>query len=294
MAIQNPKSKIQNTKSKIQNLKVAVVGYGKVGRVMAEAFTRIGCEVLVVARPKGRAIQNPKSKIQNRISSLPTDLDFILLCVRDTQIRGLAEEIVKRGGFRKGTIVAHTAGAVSAGILAPVREVGCLALAWHPLQTFTGDEGADLLRGITFGIDGDAQAVRVGERLARALGGEPFRVPPELRPLYHLGGVFACNLMAGLVAVSQDLLAGMGMDEERSLRALAPLIRATADNIARQGLPGSITGPLKRGDVDTIAAHLKVLERHPEAWEIYRTLSRSLLRYLPAVENRRKLQTLLP
>jgi len=296
----NPKSEIRNPKSRVphsalRNYSVAIVGYGKVGRVLARGFAGRGYRLFIVAhKPHPDSwLTRRQKRVVNRIAELPADMDFVVLCVRDRQIPVLANEVVKRDGFRRGTVVCHTAGALSADVLAPIRKVGCLPLAWHPLQTFTGDEDADLLKGITFGIDGDPKAVRVGEKMARALGGKPFRVPPELRPLYHLGGVFACNLMAALGGISQDLLKEVGMDERRSLAALAPLIRTTAQNISRKELPDAITGPLKRGDVETIAAHLKVLERHPLAGEIYRVLSRSLLHRLPEVRNRKKLQTLL-
>ena len=265
------------------------------GRVLARGFAGRGYRLSIVvrSRPADQWLKQKKISVVPCVADMSADLDFVVLCVRDRQISVLVNEVVKRDGFRWGTVVCHTAGALSADVLAPIRKVGCLPLAWHPLQTFTGDEDADLLKGITFGIDGDPKAVRVGEKLAQALGGKPFRVPPELRPLYHLGGVFACNLMTALIGVSQDLLKEVGMDERRSLEALAPLIRATAQNISRKGLPDAITGPLKRGDVETIAAHLKVLERHPLAGEIYRVLSRSLLHRLSEVRNRKKLQTLL-
>jgi len=79
------------------------------------------------------------------------------------------------------------------------------------------------------------------------------------------------------------------MNEKRSLQALGPLIRATAHNIARKGLPDAITGPLKRGDVGTIAAHLNRLAANPDADAVYRLLSRILLGKQPDVVNRKRI-----
>ncbi len=275
---------------------VAVVGYGKVGRVLARAFHRAGYPVAgVVARrrPDDPWLSETGITVIEGIDGLPDEVGFLVLCVRDSQIEPLAGEVVARGGFMPQAVVAHTAGAVSAGPLEPVRRCGALPLAWHPLQTFTGDEGPELLEGITFGIDGDTAAVELGERVARDLGGIPFSVPPGMRPLYHLGGVFACNLMASLVGISQDLLKEVGMDEERSLRALGPLIKATASNIVRRGLPDAITGPLRRGDDRTIASHLETLKEYPEAAAAYRLLSRVLLECLGEVLNRERLNDIL-
>ena len=273
---------------------VAVVGYGRVGRVLVRAFVRAGYPVAGVAarrRPDDRRLNLFKwlnetgIKVAQRVAGLPDEVDFLVLCVGDSQIGGLAEEIIARDGFKLGTVVAHTAGAISTKPLEPVRVCGCLPLAWHPLQTFTGDEGPELLEGVTFGIDGDPAAVDLGSRIARDLGGVPFRVPPELKTLYHLGGVFACNLMAALVGISQELFREVGMDEKRSLQAVGPLIEVTARNIARKGVMEAVTGPLKRGDDVTIASHLETLKNFPEAAAVYRLLSRSLLAQLTKDED---------
>ena len=133
----------------------------------------------------------------------------------------------------------------------------------------------------------------MGERITRDLGGIPFRVPPEMRAVYHLGAVLSCNLVAALVGESVDLLKAAGMDESRAFQALEPLMSATISNIAHLGLPDAVTGPLKRGDAATIARHLDVLARFPEAEKIYRLLSLTILRQLPANTANEALQKLL-
>ncbi len=267
-------------------LRVAIIGYGKVGRVFGRAFPAVGYEVAAVV--SRRVIVNCQSPIVNSVKELPEDLGFVLLCLRDQEIQIVVAELAEwrssRGKQSSHPVIAHTAGALSAEVLAPLREHGCHTLAWHPLQTFTGDEGPELLRGVTFGLDGDEEAVKICEFIARDLGGIPFRVPPELRPLYHLGGVFACNLMAALIGQSLDLLWEVGMDQQRALQALGPLLESTLHNISRLGLPDALTGPIKRGDTETIQKHLDILSSRQEAKEIYRILSLALLRYLPERE----------
>ena len=275
---------------------IAVVGYGRVGRVLVRAFKKRGYPIVgvVVRRPTGDPwLKRSRIKVYASVAELPDETRFLVLALRDGQIAEATREIIARKRFKRGTVVAHTAGALSSAVLEPVRLVGCLPLAWHPFQTFTGDEGPELLEGITFGIDGDPAAVRLGEKIAHDLGGIPFPVPPESRAMYHLGAVVSCNLMPALAALSQELLEEAGMDRSRSLQALGPLIEATARNIARKGLPEAITGPLKRGDAETIAKHLKVLEHHPEACKIYKALSRVLLEQIPEVKDRRGLKRLL-
>lgn len=238
---------------------IAIIGYGKVGRVLVRAFNAT------------------KYPLRQGLTNLSSDVDFVVLSVPDRYIGQVADEIVARRELRAGTVVAHTSGSLSTEPLESVRTIGALPLAWHPLQTFTGSEGPELLHGITFGIEGDPEAVEIGEEIARDLGGIPFRTTPGLRPLYHLGAVFSCNLMAALVGMSLDLLGEAGMDEETALQALKPLLSQTLDNIVRLGLPQSITGPVSRGDDQTIRSHLDILSQYPQAQTIYRLLSRELL-----------------
>lgn len=264
--------------------RVAVVGYGRVGQVLTRAFQAAGYEVVgVVTRSGGPG--GGEVRLVRLTAELPSAVDFAVLCLRERQIAEVRDQILSRGGFRDGTVVAHTAGAFSAEVLEPVRACGALPLAWHPLQTFTGHEEPALLKGVTFGIDGDPVAVRIGEEVARRLGGVPFAVPPQLRGVYHLGAVFACNFLAALAAVSVDLLMEIGMDEARASQALDPLLSATLANLHRCGLPAAITGPLRRGDAATVAKHLKILAGKPDAEMAYRALSRILLERLRPVPN---------
>jgi predicted short-subunit dehydrogenase-like oxidoreductase (DUF2520 family) len=270
---------------KNDKLSVAIVGYGRVGKVLTRAFIAAGYSIAgVVSRHPVEAC----FPVFSTIGKLPANIDFLLLCVRDSDIEDCRSKIDDWIGSQNPKskiqnpklIVAHTAGALSAEILAPLRAVGALIMAWHPMQTFTGSEGIEILKGITFGIDGDEEAVEIGEQIARELGGIPFRVAPEARAIYHLGAVVSCNLLAALVGNSVDLLKAAGMDEKRALQALSPLMTQTMHNIARLGLPEAITGPLKRGDAETIRKHLTELDRFPETRKIYCELSLALLKRL--------------
>ncbi|MDP8229126.1 MAG: DUF2520 domain-containing protein [Candidatus Electryoneaceae bacterium] len=254
---------------------VVVIGHGKVGRVLVRAFAAKGY-------PLHQGLEN-----------LSSDVDFVVLSVPDRYVGQVADEIVSGRKLRTGSVVAHTSGSLSTEPLDSVRTVGALPLAWHPLQTFTGSEGPELLHGTTFGIEGDPDAVQIGEEIARDLGGIPFRTTPELRSLYHLGAVFSCNLMAALVGMSLDLLGEAGMDEETALQALKPLMSQTLDNIFQLGLPQSITGPVSRGDDRTIRSHLEILSQYPQAQTIYRLLSRELLHRLNDPQITDKLLSLL-
>jgi predicted short-subunit dehydrogenase-like oxidoreductase (DUF2520 family) len=110
--------------------------------------------------------------------------------------------------------------------------------------------------GAAFALAGEPAALAAARRLVDALGGLPLVIPPALRPVYHAAAVMASNYVVALTAVSMRLLGEAGVPESDALRALLPLLRSSLANIEQLGVPAALTGPIPRGDVDTIRSHL--------------------------------------
>lgn len=178
----------------------------------------------------------------------------------------------------------HTSGATSTAVLAACAARGCLTLSFHPLQTF-GDPatGAERLAGATVAVtagQGDdlEEASRLGERIARAIGASPFRLSEEHRVLYHTAATMASNYLVTLAHVAENLLCAAGFPREAALPALLPLMRGAVDNLTTQGSVAALTGPLSRGDAETVAAHLSVLAHDfPTTSMLYRDLGLATL-----------------
>ncbi len=181
--------------------------------------------------------------------------------------------------------VIHTSGATPVSVLDPCAEAGAVTLSLHPLQTFSEPvRGASLLRGaamaVTAGPDPTkaAEALAVGERLASTVGGRPFRLHEEHRALYHAAATMASNYLVGLEYSAERLFELAGMSEGTALTAFLPLVRGAVDNIAAQGTVDALTGPLSRGDRDTVAAHLSALAASaPGLVDLYRVLGTATL-----------------
>jgi predicted short-subunit dehydrogenase-like oxidoreductase (DUF2520 family) len=194
--------------------------------------------------------------------------------------RPVPREPSPSGQQQRATVV-HTSGATSVEVLTPLAELGYPTLALHPLQTFAEPvTGAAKLTGSAFAITpGPLSSYDEGARLALSLGGRPFRLEEENRPLYHAAAVFASNYLVTLASLAEELAQAAGLKAEIALESLLPLMQGSLDNLAAQGSTNALTGPLSRGDEATVALHLASLSsKYPDALPAYLALGRATLR----------------
>jgi predicted short-subunit dehydrogenase-like oxidoreductase (DUF2520 family) len=225
-----------------------VIGAGRVGRTVA-----------------GRL---PGARLYRRGETADvTSCDLLLIATGDAAIEGVCRELAARLSDNAGVV--HFSGATSVHVLdAAPGPKACV----HPLQTVSPDRGPDQLEGAFAAVTGDHQ---LGDRLARDLGMTPFPLADEAKPLYHAASAFASNYLVTLTHVAAGLLERAGLEHDLALRALRPLQERTLE-VA--GLPP--TGPIARGDADTVAAHLAAVG--PELAPLYRALGRATLPLVPA------------
>jgi predicted short-subunit dehydrogenase-like oxidoreductase (DUF2520 family) len=186
--------------------------------------------------------------------------ELVLLCVPDTAIADTAAQI------EPGPWVAHVSGATPLAALDPhERRFGL-----HPLQTFTRARGPEQLDGAWAAVTTESpEALELGFDLARLLGLEPFELAEEARPLYHAGAAIASNYLVTLHRVAADLFTAAGAPPE----ALTPLMRRTIDN----GF--ELTGPIERGDWETVEAHRRAIRAtRPELEPLYDVLAEATAR----------------
>jgi len=273
-------------------LTVGIVSAGRVGSAIGSALERAGHIVFGVsaisdASRHRAATRLPDSQIlpAERVAARS---ELLILAVPDTELAGLVAGLVAANAVRPGTIVAHTSGANGIGVLAPLADRGALPLAIHPAMTFTGhDEDLARLGNACFGITAaDEIGYAIAQSLVIEMGGEPVRVAEEHRTLYHAALAHGSNHLVTLIvdalAALRAALAGPGLlgqqvvdDEPNGLaeRMLAPLASAALDNALRRG-QSALTGPVARGDVETVSAHLDALAAaDPRLAAGYRALS---------------------
>ena len=188
------------------------------------------------------------------------DAELVLLCVPDTAIADVARSL------EPGPWMAHVSGATALSALDPhERRFGL-----HPLQTFTRSRGPEQLDGAWAAVTAETDEARErGFELARLLGLNPFELADEARPLYHAGAAIASNYLVTLHRVASELLRAAGAPPE----ALTPLMRRTIDN----GF--ELTGPIERGDWETVEAHRRAIRAtRPDLEPLYDVLAEATAR----------------
>lgn len=199
----------------------------------------------------------------------------ILLAVPDGVIASVAAAIAPQVGA--GQVVLHLSGVHDHHVLGPLRERGAGCGSLHPLQTVPDPTtAAERWRGAYAAVEGDDRAVQEAERIARLLGMTPVRLPAGAKVLYHAGAVVASNYVVALAAIASRLAETAGLPPEIASRIYQPLLGGAVANLADASPAAALTGPIRRGDHDTVAAHLAALE--PEDRRLYAVLGLETLR----------------
>lgn len=185
----------------------------------------------------------------------------IFLSVPDEVLPEISMALAAHGDAPGGCVAFHLSGALGTDALAPLMRRGYGIGTLHPLQTLADPVlGARQLQGIYFATSGDPDALNTARRIVHYLGGVSVSVPVAKRPLYHAAAVFASNYLAGLMNAAGRLMIQAGIPGDEALAAILPLARGGLENLERMGPARALTGPISRGDIETIRLHLRTLE----------------------------------
>ena len=245
----------------------AVVGAGAVGRVLAHRLKERGYPVLAaISRTRLRAERLGSdvgaTVFSDDVTDLPPVTRLVALCVPDRTIRGVAEALARTSHPWRETVVFHTSGALPARELGPLADAGATVLSFHPLQTFTPKSTTGALDDVYYAIEGAPKAIAAGIELATALGGRYLVLTEDVKPRYHLAASVASNFTVVLEAIVQEILGTIDIDRETASEVMRPLVQGTLDNLARMTPEDALSGPIARGDVDTVRNHGLALRRH--------------------------------
>lgn len=275
---------------------IAVVGAGNLATALAIALRRAGYRIeAIIARKNAKSLTRARILAKRLGARVLIDRDglearILWLCVPDGEIARAATSLAET--FKgKGRIALHSSGALSSNELQPLRRRGAAVASVHPLMTFVKGSRPSLA-GVPFAIEGDRVAVRAARAIVRDLGGDAYTIRKEAKDAYHAWGTFASPLLTALLATTEHVAALAGVRGREARRRMLPILLRTVANYEALGAARGFSGPIIRGDVETVRRHLEVLRRAPVARHVYIALARAALKYLPA-KNRESLEQLL-
>jgi predicted short-subunit dehydrogenase-like oxidoreductase (DUF2520 family) len=254
---------------------IAIIGLGKVGTAVGYLLKSAGYEVVAVAdiSPQNlcQGVQYTGGLAYADPAEAATLADCIIIATGDDAIVSACDEISRRGAVTAGKKVIHLSGAGGLDLLAAASRAGAHVASIHPIQSFAHVEGAiKSIPGSTFGITADEAIKDWSVRLVRDLGGNPFFIAEEDKPLYHAAACLASNYLTTLMYKVEKIYTSLGLDQKDALSAFWPLVRGTLSNLETKGAVEALTGPIARGDAGTIEKHLKAIrERLPSLLPLY-------------------------
>ena len=251
--------------------RVTIIGAGRMGQGLGLALKRRGYKIALVARTP-RDVTPPLMLHQGSRAEATAEAELVLIATPDDAIGSVAAELAREGAITRDQVVLHLSGLLDRNALLPLEETGAACGSFHPLQSVAeAATAAERLKGAYVGIEGDDRALVAAERLANTLRMIPVRIPASAKPAYHAGAAFVANYTVALVGVAERLARGAGVSPEIAARIYLPLLGGAVANLNALGPAGSLTGAVRRGDEQTIRAHLKALS--PEDRILYRTVS---------------------
>jgi len=283
-----------------RSLKVTIVGPGSLGTSLAKALHHVGVPVAQIVyrsaesgrRAKrlakevdARAVQCERWLAESQSFAPPGQAGvfvspLIWLCVGDSAIAATASAMAA-GGTRNGTTVFHSSGAMTSDELEPLRRAGARVASVHPMMTFVRSSTPSM-KGVPFALEGDQTAVSMARTIVRRLGGESFAIQKKDKPLYHALGAFVSPLIIAQMATVERIGRELGLKARQTRRTVAPILQQTIRNYIAHGPAAAFSGPMVRGDAETVRKNLSALKRVRGAEEIYRALARVAVEELPS------------
>lgn len=266
---------------------IAIVGLGNWGTSLAHALFAAGGtldEIVLTSRDGRKPPASGWASLCVTVSRARLTADVLWLCVPDAAIARVTHQLVRRAAGQNGMtgrIILHSSGVLSSAVLEEAAQAGAAAASVHPLMTFPTRTPVPV-QGVPFGVEAEPATRRVVNRIIRRVGGRPFPVEASAKALYHAVGMLVSPLLVSHLVAAQQAAALAGFTPHEVRQLIEPIARATLENVFSRGPAKSFSGPIARGDVQTIRLHLQALKPHPMLAEIYRSLALYALGTLPA------------
>lgn len=257
-------------------MKIGIIGAGKVGTSLAFVLKRKGLIITAVADVMEASLQTAENYLGKDVLYTKNNMDImavsdaVAITTQDRVIQAVVKEIYEKANRLDGKLIFHTSGADPSSVLMPLDEKGAYLGSLHPLQTFPDiDSAIEVLPDTCIFVEGEERAVPILRQIGENIGAKVYTIAGKDKVVYHLSAVFVCNLLSALMYAGKGLMDKINID----FAPFLPIIKATMKNIENKGPLAALTGPVVRGDVKTVKAHLASIEDMELHTKIYKALS---------------------
>jgi predicted short-subunit dehydrogenase-like oxidoreductase (DUF2520 family) len=251
-----------------------------VGTALAVGLSRIGYHISAVysrSMPSTDKLAGllPGCHPCRKAQQVADTCDMVFVTTPDDSIT----QIVRQIQWHPGQYVLHCSGALSLDVLETARKDGTETGSLHPLQSFASiDQAVNNLPGSTFALEGRDQLLATLKQIVNLLGGRVIVLKAGDKALYHAAAVLTSNYTVTLLGMAATLWESFSIPQAEAVTALLPLLRGTVNNIESIGLPDCLTGPIARGDLDTIRKHLEdIAAKCPSLLSAYKEMGQQTI-----------------
>jgi len=274
---------------------ITLIGAGNLAQALGPALKAAGYRIEVVAG-RNRAESQRRARLLARrlgakwcsVEQVKPTSDVVWLLHTDDALATTAQTLARAGDWR-GKVALHSSGALSSAVLQPLKEAGAQTASLHPMMTFVAGTSLEMSK-VPFAVEGDRAALAAAKQIVRRLHAEIFPIRKSAKVLYHALGSFSSPMIVATLVTAERVGRAAGLSLPQTRKVMAAILQQTLKNYMERGPAAAFSGPIKRGDLETVRRHLRALKRVPEAGEIYRALVRSALRDLPSVRKKELLR----
>lgn len=255
-------------------LRVSVIGKGAVGGALVDLFYENSITVCSVWSSESGKLMNEEGELPIPGRSVPLDSresgTLIFITVPDDQIPNVVSQLADSSIDWSDKSAVHCSGAWFSDALQPLADKGARVASMHPVQTFRRGDGASRFQDIFISLEGDARLVNDLQQIVQLAGANSLEVDKRQKRAIHLSAVMASNYLVTLQYVAQEFLADNHIPD--GFKLVEPLVKQTLDNLITEGVTNSLSGPVERGDLETVEMHLKLLQDNPDLLHLYSLL----------------------
>ena len=260
-----------------QQEQIAIIGTGSLGGSLAKAFHHQGHQLVGLYNrsiPQAAELASELGTVHT--SSKPDNTLYqatlIVITVSDDQIEQVAQQLAEQGWGLASKTVIHCSGVHTSELLDPLARQGANVASFHPLQSFGKVSDPQVFEDCYFSVEGDAEAKQLMRRLGSQLGANVIEIDRQTKAHLHAAAAMASNYLVALLHTASEVATDGSLEQPQVIEMLMPLIRQTLTNIEEYGPVSALSGPIDRGDVETVVKHLALMEGRPQAQTLYRIL----------------------